>query len=583
MEDLLKSGELPCLVATSLARAGHRHGRGGPGDPGRVAEVGHRRPPAHRPRRPRRGRGLARADLPQVPRRPARVRGGRASGCATARSSRRWCRATRSTCSPSRSWRSWPPGDDWTVPASCTTLVRRAYPFAELSRELLDSVLDMLDGRYPSRGVRASCGRGSSGTAWRTRSARARARASWRSPTRARSPTAASTACTCRTAGAWASSTRRWSTRRARARRSCSAPSTWRIEEITRDRVIVTPAPGAPGAVPFWKGDGIGPPERAGRGDRRVLALGGRPRPGRRWPSEYDLDERAATQPRRLPARAARRHARGAVATARSWSSASATRSATGGCACCRPFGGRVHAAWALALSARIRDEFGLESDAIWSDDGIIVHLPDADEPPRAELVLVEPDELEDLVVRELARLGAVRRALPRERRARAAAPARLPGQAHAAVAAAAEGAVAARGGQALRPVPDRARDLPRVPARRVRPARPGGAAARAAHARAVAGRGGDPARLAVRLVAAVRLRGHLHVRGRHAERRAARGRAVARPRPAARAARPGGAARADRPGRARGGGGRPPAPERAHAGGERRRPARRAARASAT
>src|SRR5207245_8425061 len=48
------------------------------------------------------------------------------------------------------------------------------------------------------------------------------------------------------------------------------------------------------------------------------------------------------------------------------------------------------------------RDEFGLESDAIWSDDGIIVHLPDADEPPRAELVLVEPDELEDLVVREL-------------------------------------------------------------------------------------------------------------------------------------------------------------------------------------
>ena len=67
------------------------------------------------------------------------------------------------------------------------------------------------------------------------------------------------------------------------------------------------------------------------------------------------------------------------------------------------PFGGRVHAAWGLALSARIRDEFGLESDAIWSDDGIIVHLPDADEPPGAELVLVEPDEVEDLVVAELS------------------------------------------------------------------------------------------------------------------------------------------------------------------------------------
>ena len=67
------------------------------------------------------------------------------------------------------------------------------------------------------------------------------------------------------------------------------------------------------------------------------------------------------------------------------------------------PYGGRVHAAWGLALSARIRDRFGLESDAIWSDDGIIVHLPDADEPPGADLVLVEPDEIEDLVVRELS------------------------------------------------------------------------------------------------------------------------------------------------------------------------------------
>src|SRR2546423_15389519 len=49
------------------------------------------------------------------------------------------------------------------------------------------------------------------------------------------------------------------------------------------------------------------------------------------------------------------------------------------------PYGGRVHSAWALALSARLRDERGLEADAIWSDDGIIVHLPDADEPPPAE------------------------------------------------------------------------------------------------------------------------------------------------------------------------------------------------------
>ncbi len=61
-----------------------------------------------------------------------------------------------------------------------------------------------------------------------------------------------------------------------------------------------------------------------------------------------------------------------------------------------------MHSAWALALSARIRDVYGLESDAIWSDDGIIVHLPDADEPPGADLVMVEPDEVQELVVGEL-------------------------------------------------------------------------------------------------------------------------------------------------------------------------------------
>src|SRR6202008_4888758 len=67
------------------------------------------------------------------------------------------------------------------------------------------------------------------------------------------------------------------------------------------------------------------------------------------------------------------------------------------------PFGGRVHAAWGLALSARIRDQLGLESDAIWSDDGIIDHLPDAEDPPGADLVMLEPDEVEDAVVAELS------------------------------------------------------------------------------------------------------------------------------------------------------------------------------------
>jgi len=66
------------------------------------------------------------------------------------------------------------------------------------------------------------------------------------------------------------------------------------------------------------------------------------------------------------------------------------------------PFGGRIHAAWALALAARIRERHGLESDAIYSDDGIIVHFPDADEPPTADLVLPEPEDVEEAIVAEL-------------------------------------------------------------------------------------------------------------------------------------------------------------------------------------
>ena len=82
--------------------------------------------------------------------------------------------------------------------------------------------------------------------------------------------------------------------------------STWRIEEIGRDRVIVTPAPGLPGAVPFWKGDGIGRPKELGE------AIGAFSRwaveqPAEALESEYDLDRRAAKQPARVPARAAAR------------------------------------------------------------------------------------------------------------------------------------------------------------------------------------------------------------------------------------------------------------------------------------
>ena len=93
------------------------------------------------------------------------------------------------------------------------------------------------------------------------------------------------------------------------------------------------------------------------------------------------------------------------------------------------PFGARVHAPWALALAARLRDSLGIEVQSIWSDDGIALHLPDADAPPPTEDLLIGPDELEDLVVNEVGQ-SALFGARFRENAARALLiPRRRPGE----------------------------------------------------------------------------------------------------------------------------------------------------------
>ncbi len=246
--------------------------------------------------------------------------------------------------------------------------------------------------------------------------------------------------------------------------------SSWRIEEIGRDRVIVSPAPGVPGAVPFWRGDGVGRPkelgEQIGAFARTALDL-----PPGELERTHDLDPLAAKN--LLEFLREQQDATRVIPSDRTIV-VERFRDEIGDWRLCvlSPYGGRVHAAWGLALSARLRDEYGLESDAIWSDEGIIVHLPDADEPPGRGPRAARRGDDRGPDRRRARRERAVRRALPRERRARAADPARLPGPPHAALAAAPEGAVAARGRQALRGLPDHPRDLPRVPARRARRAR---------------------------------------------------------------------------------------------------------------
>ncbi|HEY0277524.1 MAG TPA: DEAD/DEAH box helicase, partial [Solirubrobacterales bacterium] len=177
--------------------------------------------------------------------------------------------------------------------------------------------------------------------------------------------------------------------------------STWRIEEITRDRVIVTPAPGAPGAVPFWRGDGIGRPAELGKAIGAFAREAVSREPGD-LAAEYDLDERAANN---LVTYLREQQDATRVVPSDQTIVVERFRDEIGDWRLCilSPYGGRVHAAWGLALAGKIRNERDLEADAIWSDDGIVIHLPDADEPPPADLVLVDPQELEDLIVGELS------------------------------------------------------------------------------------------------------------------------------------------------------------------------------------
>jgi ATP-dependent Lhr-like helicase len=180
--------------------------------------------------------------------------------------------------------------------------------------------------------------------------------------------------------------------------------STWRIEEITRDRVLVSPAPGVPGAVPFWRGEGVGRPYELGAAvgavSRELTALpDGKAK--EKLQREHALDERAAQNLLQFLSEQAA--ATGAIPSDRTIV-VERFRDEIGDWRLCilTPFGARVHAPWALALAARVRESLGLDANAIWSDDGIAIHLPDADAAPPSDLVLIDPDEIEDLVVNEV-------------------------------------------------------------------------------------------------------------------------------------------------------------------------------------
>ena len=296
--------------------------------------------------------------------------------------------------------------DDWEVDDLFAT-IRRAAPFAELSRAVFDGVLDMLSGRYPSDEF-----------------AELRPRVTWD-----------------RVAG---TITAREGAKRVAVANGGTIPdrglygvfllgagkgaarvgeldeemvfesrvgetfvlgaSSWRIEEISHDRVLVTPAPGEPGKMPFWKGDRAGRPLELGLAIGRLMHDLLRLSPAAavdRLTREHDLEPRAAEH--------LLQYLRDQMAAARAVPDASTivverVRDELGDWRVCvlSPRGGRIHAPWAMAAAAGIREETGVDVETLWGDDGFVVRFPDVDQPPDIRLVLPDPDEVQALVVRQL-------------------------------------------------------------------------------------------------------------------------------------------------------------------------------------
>jgi ATP-dependent Lhr-like helicase len=179
--------------------------------------------------------------------------------------------------------------------------------------------------------------------------------------------------------------------------------STWRIDEITQDRVLVSPAPGEPGKMPFWHGDQAGRPIEFGR---RIGAL---VRELRELPrgaavakltSDHDLDQQAAENVLRYLAD--QELATEQVPDDRTIVIERVRDELGDWRVCClTPFGSRVHAPWAMATTARVKAA-GLDVETMWSEDGFVLRFPETDAPPEVDAFLLDAAEAADLVQSQL-------------------------------------------------------------------------------------------------------------------------------------------------------------------------------------
>ena len=403
IEDDLKSGRLPALVATSSLELGIDMGA-----IDLVVQV--ESPPSVASALQRIGRGGHQVNAPSVGVIVPKFRGDLlASAALTERMRAGAVETTRHLRNPldvlAQQIVAMASADEWEV-EKLYAVVRRSAPFANLPRSAFDGTLDMLSGRYPSAAFELR-----PRLVWDRVAGTLRVREGVKK-------IAVISGGTIPDRGLYGVYLLGGTPRdrigeldeemvfESRVGETfLLGASSWRIEEITLDRVLVSPAPGVPGKMPFWRG------ERAGRTLEFGRAIGALTRTVRRLPEadamqllreKHDLDERAARNLLQYVRDQA--EATGAVPDDRTIV-VERYRDEMGDWRICilSPFGGKVHAPWAMAVGAILhRQDGGQTADVLWTDDGIVARVPEAEEPPPASLVLPDPDEVEALVTAEL-------------------------------------------------------------------------------------------------------------------------------------------------------------------------------------
>ncbi|MGH2751574.1 MAG: DEAD/DEAH box helicase, partial [Actinomycetota bacterium] len=293
--------------------------------------------------------------------------------------------------------------DEWAVD-KLEAVVRRAAPFAELPRAALEATLDMLSGRYPSHEFaelrpRLNWDRGAGTLTPRQGAQRLAVTSGGTIPDRGLFGVFLATE-----GGARVGELDEEMVYESRPGDTfVLGASSWLIEDISHDRMLVTPAPGAGGVMPFWHGDAPGRPAELGRAlgafVREVTNRGDSERSARL--KSAGLDPWAAAN--LIQYLGEQKDATGAVPDDRTIV-VERFRDEIGDWRVCvhSLFGARVHAPWAQAIEARVRDELGLEVQCIYTDDGIIVRLPEADEPPPGRFVTFDSEEITEIVTSQV-------------------------------------------------------------------------------------------------------------------------------------------------------------------------------------